>query len=219
MYKLAGVTTGPIATNCYTVINEETGEAILIDATGRAEVLLRAAKEAGAKVKALLLTHGHFDHMDAVDEVRKLCPDIEVVIGEKDVPILENPSLNLSLSFMGEAFSTRADRTVKDGEELELIGLKIRCIEVPGHTAGGVCYYTEVSSQAEGEGVIPVLFDGDTLFHGSVGRSDFPTGDEEALLSSIKEKLFTLPDETHVFPGHNSDTTIGYEKQTNIYFC
>ena len=219
MYKLAGVTTGPIETNCYTVINEDTAEAILVDATGRAEVILRAANEAGAKVKALLLTHGHFDHVDAVDEVRKLCPDIEVIIGEKDVPVLENPSLNLSLSIMGEAFSTKADRTVKDGEEIELIGLKIRCIEVPGHTVGGMCYYTEVSSGEESSGIIPIVFDGDTLFHESIGRSDLPTGDGEALIKNIKEKLFTLPEETHVCPGHNSDTTIGYEKQTNIYFC
>ena len=211
MYKISGVSTGPIGTNCYTLLNEDTKEAILIDATGRADTLLRAADAAEAKVVAVLLTHAHFDHVDGVDGIREKLPDVTVIIGEKDAPLLENPSLNLSLAFMGNPVSVKADRTVNDGEELELIGLTIRCIEVPGHTVGGMCYYTDSTP-------VPIVFDGDTLFHYSVGRSDFPTGDEETLINNIKEKLFTLPDETKVFPGHESETTIGWEKENNPYF-
>lgn len=209
MYKMSSVTTGPVATNCYTIINEDTNEAILIDASGSVARLLSAVKEAGATPKALLLTHAHFDHMDAVDKIREEYPEIEVIIGANDAPLLENPSLNLSYSFMGDPVTTKADRTVSDGEEIELIGIRIKCIEVPGHTIGGICYFMpELTS----------LFDGDTLFHGSIGRSDFPTGDGDALIENIATKLFILPDDTRVFPGHDSETTIGWEKANNYYF-
>ena len=223
MYKLAAVVTGMVATNCYTLFNEDTKEAILIDASGNANTLLRTVREEGLSPKAILLTHAHFDHMDGVEGIRKEYPDIEVIIGENDAPLLDNPSVNLSLAFTGIPVSIKADRTVKDGEEIELIGLKIKCIEVSGHTIGGMCYYIE-SLPPSGDGVSQsmtnkgVLFDGDTLFHGSVGRSDFPTGDAEALLKNIREKLFTLPDDTQVFPGHDSETTIRWEKTYNPYF-
>ncbi len=209
MYKMSSVTIGPVATNCYTIINEESKEAILIDVSGNAERLLAAVKEAGAKPVALLLTHAHFDHMDATDAIRAQYPDIEVIIGENDAPLLENPSLNLSYGFMGEPVTVKADRTVSDGDELELIGIRIKCIEVPGHTIGGMCYYMPD---------LTALFDGDTLFHGSIGRSDFPTGDGDALIESIATKLFVLPSDTRVFPGHDSETTIGWEKSNNPYF-
>ena len=209
MYKMSSVTTGPVATNCYTIINEDTNEAILIDASGDERRLLRSVNEAGVKVVALLLTYAHFDHMDATEKIRKAFPEIKVYIGENDKPLLENPSLNLSMGFMGDPISISPDETLKDGQEIELIGIKIKCIEVPGHTVGGMCYYMpELSS----------VFDGDTLFHGSIGRSDFPTGDGNALIENIKNKLFTLPEETRVFPGHDSETTIGWEKTNNMFF-
>ena len=213
MYKLQSATLGPIATNCYMVINEDSNEAVLIDATGDSNSILKMLDseqdDSKAKLDGILLTHAHFDHVDAVDKIRETFPDVTVYIGENDAPLLEDPMLNLSIDFMGSPVSVKADRTLSDGEELELIGTRIKCIEVPGHTVGGMCYYfTELG----------LLFDGDTLFHGSVGRSDFPTGDGEALISSIRSKLFTLPDETKVFPGHDSDTTIGWEKENNYYF-
>ena len=215
MYRLSCRTLGPIATNCYTVINESTNEAILIDATGKADILLKEVETAGARLVAVLLTHAHFDHIDAVEEVRKLYSDAVVYIGEHDAPLLGDPALNLSYSFTGVPVTVEADRTVKDGEEIELIGLNFRCIEVPGHTIGGMCYYTTISDDKD----VHIVFDGDTLFHGSVGRSDFPTGDGETLIRSIKEKLLTLPEDTRVFPGHNSDSTIGWEKEKNFYFA
>lgn len=210
MYKISGRVLGPVATNCYTIVNEETKESILIDAADRnSSRLLAASEEAGATPVAMLITHAHFDHTDGIPAVRSKYPDVEVIIGENDAPLMEDPILNLSLSFMGEAFSTKADRTVADGEEIELIGLKIKCIEVPGHTVGGMCYYIPE---------LNVLFDGDTLFCGSVGRSDFPTGDGDLLIKSIREKLFVLPDDTKVLPGHDAQTTIHTEKVGNFYF-
>ena len=209
MYKMTAVTLGPVATNCYTIIKEYTNEAIMIDASGNPVRLLHEINSKGAKPVALLLTHGHFDHVDAADKIKSEYPDIQIYIGENDADILKDPFINLSMSFMGEGVSVRADKTVEDGEEIELIGIKIKCIEVPGHTKGGMCYYMPGLNS---------IFDGDTLFHGSIGRSDFPTGDAEALVNNIKNKLLTLPEDTRVFPGHDSETTIGWEKENNYYF-
>ena len=209
MYKMSSVTTGLVATNCFTIINEDTKEAIMIDASGNPKHLLEDIVIAEAKPVAILLTHAHFDHIDAVDMIRSEFPDIEVIIGKNDEELMGNPNLNLSMAFMGDPVSVKADRTVNDGEVINLIGIRIECIEVPGHTKGGMCYYMPELS---------TLFDGDTLFHGSVGRSDFPTGDSQLLLDSIRGKLFTLPDETKVFPGHDSETTIGWEKENNMFF-
>ena len=209
MYKMSSVTTGLVATNCFTIINEDTKEAIMIDASGNPKHLLEDIVIAEAKPVAILLTHAHFDHIDAVDMIRSEFPDIEVIIGKNDEELMGNPNLNLSMAFMGDPVSVKADRTVNDGEVINLIGMRIECIEVPGHTKGGMCYYMPELS---------TLFDGDTLFHGSVGRSDFPTGDSQLLLDSIRGKLFTLPDETKVFPGHDSETTIGWEKENNMFF-
>ena len=208
MYKMSSVTTGLVATNCFTIINEDTKEAIMIDASGNPKHLLEDIVIAEAKPVAILLTHAHFDHIDAVDMIRSEFPDIEVIIGKNDEELMGNPNLNLSMAFMGDPVSVKADRTVNDGEVINLIGIRIECIEVPGHTKGGMCYYMPELS---------TLFDGDTLFHGSVGRSDFPTGDSQLLLDSIRGKLFTLPDETKVFPGHDSETTIGWEKENNMF--
>ena len=127
MYKMTCRTLGPVATNCYTLINEDTNEAILIDATGSAESLLGAVKEAGAKLVAVLLTHAHFDHVDAVEEVRKECPGVKVYIGRNDERLLADPGLNLSLAFMGQPVSIKVDENITDGDVLNMIGLDIKC--------------------------------------------------------------------------------------------
>lgn len=209
MYKITYSSLGVIGTNCYTLINDSTGEAILVDATGDLDSLLQGITEINADLKAVLLTHAHFDHIDAVDGVKKKFPKAEVYIGENDEKLLGDPNLNLAMSFMGKNLVVKADKTVRDGEKIELIGLNIKCIEVPGHTIGGMCYYIPD---------LKSLFDGDTLFRGSVGRSDFPTGNGEDLINNIREKLLTLPEDTNVFPGHDSPTTIGREKEHNYYF-
>ena len=209
MYKITYSSLGVIGTNCYTLINDSTGEAILVDATGDLDSLLQGITEINADLKAVLLTHAHFDHIDAVDGVKKKFPKADVYIGENDEKLRGNPNLNLAMSFMGKNLVVKADKTVRDGEEIELIGLNIKCIEVPGHTIGGMCYYIPD---------LKSLFDGDTLFRGSVGRSDFPTGNGEDLINNIREKLLTLPEDTNVFPGHDSPTTIGREKEHNYYF-
>lgn len=199
-YKVLGM----VQTNCYFVCNEDTKEALIVDPADQASTIIRYFDDKGYVPKAILLTHGHFDHILAAKEVANHY-GIKVYAYQDEVDVMENPALNLSTSFM-TACSMHADETLVDGQVLELAGLSFKVLHTPGHTKGSCCYYFE------NEGV---LISGDTLFLESVGRTDFPTGSAGVLMNSIREKLFVLPDETKVYPGHGSATTIGYEMVNN----
>lgn len=199
---------GAYATNCYTVANSDTREAIIIDPADRADYLVRMYENQNLKPVAVLLTHGHFDHIGALSGVRKAYPDIRVYAGSAEAEVLGDVKLNLSAMF-GSPTQTAADIYVEDGETIKLLGTDIRCISVPGHTVGGICYYFAEEK---------LLFSGDTLFYGSIGRSDFPTGDGHALLENIEKKLLILPPDVTVYPGHNDRTSIKKEKEHNPYF-
>ena len=207
--RIKSMTCGPVGTNCYFVIAPESREAILIDCEGEAERFRSFLTEEGLTLRAILLTHGHFDHIGAVTEMKKLYPDVPVYISAIDQPMLGNPLLNGARLFGLGEITASADHTVTDGDKLSFLGAEITCIFTPGHTAGGMCFYFE------NEGI---CFVGDTLFYFGIGRADLPTGDEGTLLSSIRERLFTLPADTKVFPGHGPVTSIGKEKSGNPYF-
>lgn len=211
MQKIITITQvlGALATNCYTVANVDTRDAIVIDPSGEADKIMNTLKNEKLNLSAILLTHGHFDHIYGLPELKKEYPDIKVYIGREEADIIESPRLNLSEMF-GASIALAADKFVDDNDELELIGTHIRCIHVPGHTKGGMCYYLEAEK---------LLFSGDTLFHYSMGRSDFPTGDERALIDNIRNKLFALPDDVIVYPGHNDRTTIKNEKIGNPFLA
>ena len=195
------------AENCYLAINDDAKEAIVIDPGSAAERIDAAIEKAQIKPVAILLTHGHFDHAGEAKTIAKEY-GIKVYAHEAQREELNNPSINLTGGMFGNSECYHADVFLKDDEELELAGLKFKCLFTPGHTPGGCCYYFE----EEG-----ILFTGDTLFCGSVGRTDFPGGSMSQLVRSIKEKLLTLPEDTICYPGHESATTIGHERDYNMY--
>lgn len=198
---------GPVTTNCYIVSNEDTKEAVIIDPGAQPDKIMQKVQDEGVTVKVILLTHGHFDHICAVNEMKNLC-HVKIYIGEEDADLMENTDENVSAMF-GCPYIARADETLRDGEQLQIAGFSIEVLHTPGHTKGGVCYYF----REEG-----VMFCGDTIFCQSVGRTDFPTGNSLTLSESIKQKIFCLPDDVQLFPGHGESTTVGYEKKYNLFF-
>ncbi len=194
------------ATNCYLVTNKETGELLVIDPAAAPERLIREIDAMNVQPKAILLTHGHFDHIGAAMKL-KAQYDIPIYAHTAEKEILENEDKNLSM-MTGRGYTASADHYLIDQEQLVLAGFEIRAIHTPGHTIGGCCYYFETEG---------VLFAGDTLFRCSVGRTDFPTGSMKQIHDSIHQKLFVLPEETVVYPGHDQSTDIKYEKMFNPY--
>ena len=205
--KIEVFTIGPVETNCYFVTNEETKELVIIDPAVFQERLLKKVQGEGLKPVAILLTHGHFDHIMGVPGWKKEYPDLPLYAGKAEERVLFDPSLNLSNSFREYAVSLKPEHLLEDGEEISLIGETFRYILTPGHTEGSGCYY-DVAEK--------VLFSGDTLFYGSMGRTDLVTGDEAAIFASLR-RLMELPDDTAVFPGHGPDSMIGTEKRINPY--
>lgn len=207
MIKIEHNIIGMCATNTYYVYDDETKRGLIIDPAGDPVRIIERVARLQIIVEGILITHGHFDHVLALDEVRERF-NVKAYIGNTEKAVLEDPEANLTSGFMGEGRTFSADVYLKDGEEFEAGGFRIKAFEVPGHTIGGMCYYF----MDEG-----VLFSGDTLFCESVGRSDFKGGSTFALIASIKEKLYTLPDDVKVYPGHSEATTIGHEKKYNPF--
>ena len=205
--KVGKFVLGPVATNCYIGINEETKECFLIDSATCPPEFVSYIKNAGLTVKAVLLTHGHFDHIMGLDALLKEFP-VPVYAHEAEREVLESEQLNSSASMLGQPYSFSGADYVTNRQELRIAGFEIRVICTPGHTIGGCCYYIEKEK---------TLFSGDTLFHGSVGRTDLPTGSMGQLVSSVRDRLFVLPDDTQVYPGHMEETTIGYGKKYNPF--
>lgn len=197
-------TLGPVNTNCYVLINKDTKECLVFDPGDKPDTFVKFFELEGYTIKGVLLTHGHFDHIGGVEALVKVY-DAPVYAMEAERQLLSDKALNLSLS-MGPDVTIEKFQGLEDGQEIELVGFKIKAIGTPGHTSGGTCYYVEDES---------IMFTGDTLFAGCVGRVDFPTGNGPTLLRSIREKLFVLPEDTIVYPGHMDATTIGHEKQHN----
>lgn len=198
---------GPVGTNCYIAGNEDTMECFIVDMAACPPELVSHIRKTGLTVKAVLLTHGHFDHIMGLDRfLREFPVPVYACAAEKE--IMEDAQMNSSAGMLGQPYTFNRAEYVKDRDFLDIAGMKIQVIRTPGHTVGGCCYYIADEK---------VLFSGDTLFRASVGRTDLPTGSMGALIRSITDRLLVLPDETRVYPGHMEETTIGYEKQYNPF--
>lgn len=198
---------GPVSTNCYFLINEDLKEAVIVDPGDEAAKLADHITRYGLKPVAILLTHGHFDHIMAAESLKEVY-DVPVYACAKEKGLLNSSGKNLAKGFMRMDFTMDADIYCKEGDEFYLAGVTIKVLETPGHTRGGCCYY--IASEN-------IVFSGDTLFYESVGRTDFEDGSYPDICRSIKEKLFVLPDDTMCYPGHGVTTTIGREKERNPY--
>ena len=198
--------TGILSNNVYLVINREKNESFIVDPSYHPDVLIDMIKESGTVLKAIFLTHGHFDHILSVEDIREEF-NVPVYAGKEEKELLSDKNVNMSARMREKAVSLEADEYASDGEIINVADIPVKCIYTPGHTKGSVCWYIEDAN---------LLLAGDTLFCGSHGRTDFPTGDQGQMENSLKEILFKLPDDTEVLPGHGEKTSIGYEKKHNM---
>jgi len=204
--KVERMVLGPVGTNCYLVINTETKEVLIFDPADAAGTIISIIEKEALQPIAVLLTHGHFDHIMAVKGLEKEYK-IPVYAHEDEIKILEDQDMNAS-TMTGTAVSVTPTNLLTDEEELMLAGISIKVLHTPGHTKGGVCYYIPEAGK---------VISGDTLFEESIGRTDLPTGDYHRLIHSIRKKLFPLDDGIEVLPGHGELTTIGHEKKSNPF--
>lgn len=205
--SISSLIVGELAVNCWFLVNEDTKEALVFDPGDEAERIQAYAEQKGWKVSSILLTHGHVDHMGGAEELKRLTGASVYALAEEE-PMLKNGKTNLSVFIQHRVITMEADEYVRDGQEITLSGIRLKVLHTPGHTPGGCCYYCEEAG---------CVFAGDTLFQGSVGRSDFPGGSMSELVWSVKEKLFLLPENTKVYPGHGEETSIAYEKMYNPF--
>ncbi|MDI9493635.1 MAG: MBL fold metallo-hydrolase, partial [Bacillota bacterium] len=192
--------------NTYLVVDEETNKGFIVDPGGEDIDLLEFVKENNIEIEYIILTHGHGDHICGLESYQKAWPKASLIVHEEEHELLSDPRKNYSTMTCGRPLSFTADHYVQDGEILKAGGLEIKFVFTPGHTPGGMCVYVGDS-----------LFSGDTLFARSIGRTDFPGSSFAALKKSIEEKLYTLPADTMVYPGHMEPTTIGIEKEQNPF--
>ena len=197
--------TGPLRVNTYLVF-DETKEAFLVDPGSYLKQISNKIIEKELNLKYIVLTHGHGDHIGGIQQFKADFPDVKVVALDLEKETLNDPVKNNSAVILGGLVSMDADEYGSEGTILMVGNMNLKVIATPGHTPGGMSILLD-----------DIVFCGDTLFKGSIGRSDMPGGDYLALINSIKTKLFTLPDETKVYPGHMGKTTIGWEKKHNPF--
>ncbi len=191
-------------TNCYLIWDEKNGEGAVIDPADTR--VLRFAEENGISLKYIILTHCHFDHIGGVKAVAEQT-GAKIAIHSYDAEGLTDNEINLGQFVGGDFVQKKADILLSDGDVLEIGDIKLEILHTPGHTPGGIGILADKS----------VLFSGDTLFRRSIGRTDFPGGSYSVIVNSIKTKIFTLPEDIPVYPGHEAPTTIGEEKENNPY--
>jgi len=203
--KISKIPTGPLSVNTYYVFDENTNKGFIVDPGGYDASLAKLIKADNVTISYIILTHAHHDHIGGVDAFMKEFPEAKLVASKYEKEMLEDSEANFS-NYFGQKMTLKPHIYVDDGETLNAGGLELKFIHTPGHTPGGMCIY-----------VGNCLFSGDTLFQQSIGRTDFPGSSFAKLKKAIHEKLFVLPDNTRVYPGHMGETEIGLEKRNNPF--
>ena len=204
MARVRARVVGPLQSNSYLLYDPDAGEGAIVDAGDDAYAILEMLSP-GLRVGYIIATHGHFDHIGAVNELREAI-GAKFYIHEAEREILESTPRQ-TLRWLGVSYQApEPDVFLSDGDRLKIGGMEVKVIHTPGHSPGSICLYVD-----------DVLFSGDTLFAGSVGRTDIEGGDTESLVRSIKERLYVLPDDVRVYPGHGPPTRIGLEKTSNPF--
>ncbi|MGB9808294.1 MAG: MBL fold metallo-hydrolase [Thermosulfidibacteraceae bacterium] len=204
--RVERVVVGALEVNCYIVLDEKSKEGIVIDPGAEGRRIVRIIEGESINLKYIINTHGHVDHIGANRDVKNAFPDALLAIGEFDLPLLRNAMNSYIAMMVGAKESPEPDLLLKEGDIIEFGECTLKVIHTPGHTPGSICLLTE-----------GIVFTGDTLFAGSIGRVDLPMSQPEKLIPSIKEKLMILPDDTVVLPGHGPKSTIGYERRYNPF--
>jgi hydroxyacylglutathione hydrolase len=199
------LTVGALETNCYILGDEKTKQGVVIDPGGDFEIIEEHLKKLKLEVKYIILTHGHVDHIGALARLKK-ATKAEILIHSKDSPMLYDPNQNLSIFSGDKIIATNADKTLEEGDIIQCGGIQLEVLHTPGHTPGGISLVTD-----------KMIFTGDTLFCGSIGRTDFPGSSYQKLISSIKDKLLNKDDDFIIYPGHGPSSTIGEEKRNNPF--
>lgn len=205
--RLKTIIVGIFEVNCYLYWDELTGNGVIIDPGDEGKRIIEAVDSLGFEPQAILLTHGHGDHIAAVEEIKEKY-QVPLYIGAGEEGLLANPSANMSALIGSPIVAPSPDYLVKDEQLLTFGSFNLRILSTPGHSPAGLCYLDEIKGW---------LFCGDTLFYGSIGRTDFPGSSHEQLINSIKTKILTLPDSTICYPGHGPETTVGGERVNNPY--
>jgi len=205
--KIKTLVVGPLEVNCYLVWDEERMRGIVIDPGAEGPRIIQEIKHLGFTVTHIVNTHCHVDHIGANADLKEAFPQALLSVPEKDLPLLRAPQNSMLVMICNAKPSPEPELLLNEGDIIPVGQEELKVIETPGHTLGSICLY--------GSGVV---FTGDTLFAGSVGRTDLPFSQPEALFTSVREKLFILPEETKVLPGHGPGSTIGQEKRFNPFF-
>lgn len=204
---IKGIVLGPVQTNVYFIINDDTKECVIADPADSPQVIEGVLERESLIPKGMILTHGHFDHIAAVEWLKKEMK-LPLYASEAEKRLLGDAELNHSLMSYGRGITAEADVWLKDGEEFDLAGIHFRCMYTPGHTEGSCCYLIDS---------MKAMISGDTLFEGSIGRTDLPTGSAPAMKQTLRERIRPLDDDITVYPGHGGVTTIADEKKWNPF--
>jgi glyoxylase-like metal-dependent hydrolase (beta-lactamase superfamily II) len=200
------LTVGPLMENCYILGDEKTGKAAVIDPGDEPERIVEKLNRKRLNCEYILLTHAHVDHVSGIKGVVE-ATGAKVLIHKGDAFMLKSAPVQALAFGMKPFMPPKIEKYIEDGDIIEIGNLKVKVLHTPGHSSGGVCFLVE-----------NCIFVGDTIFQGSIGRTDLPGGDYNELIASVEAKIFTLPDDTVIYPGHGPETTVGYEKKYNPFF-